>query len=76
MVIKIRIGRNGKVTDFHSSVVNIKSTFGQFAVLLDSNKEMVPLNIRGEPLEPLNEDEVYIIDLVSERDVKCFEKVS
>jgi len=54
--VKIRVGFDGKDTLMDPHNINIKTMFGNFAVLLDSNNQVVPLNsegfVAGDPLDP------------------------
>lgn len=55
--VKIRVGFDGKDTLIDPKSLNVKNTFGSFAVLLEySTNRVVPLNrdgYAGEPLDPL-----------------------
>lgn len=60
--VKIRIGFDGKDTPMDPTNMNVKSTFGTFAVLLDySTNEVVPLNGAGFVVEPLDPRRKYVV---------------
>jgi hypothetical protein len=73
-MVKVRIGKSGKPTDFGNPLLNVKAHFGSFALLLNSKREVIPLSFSGEPVEPLKENELYTIELPSQRDIKQIEK--
>jgi len=60
--VKIRIGFDGKDTLMDPNNMNVKSTFGTFAVLLDyTTNEVVPLNGAGFVVEPLDVSRRYVV---------------
>jgi len=60
--VKIRIGFDGKDTLMDPTNMNVKSTFGMFAVLLDyTTNELVPLNGAGFLVEPLDTHKRYVV---------------
>eukprot|EP01111_Echinosteliopsis_oligospora_P017483 TRINITY_DN7596_c0_g1_i1.p1 TRINITY_DN7596_c0_g1~~TRINITY_DN7596_c0_g1_i1.p1 ORF type:complete len:238 (-),score=47.20 TRINITY_DN7596_c0_g1_i1:117-830(-) len=60
--VKIRVGWSGKDTLFEATV-NIKATFGKYAVLLDKNNRVVPLSFEGFPCEVLARNQRYCVVL-------------
>lgn len=61
MVVYIRIGRKGRSISFPENI-NIKQTFGPFAILLDRYLKEVPIKPSGEAYE-LKENEYYIVEI-------------
>lgn len=62
--VKIRVGFEGKDTLFSTDNLNVKTTFGQFAVLLDNaSNQLVPLHSNGSTLEPLTAGRRYVVVL-------------
>jgi len=60
--VKIRVGFDGKDTLMDPTNMNVKSTFGTFAVLLDySSNEVVPLNGAGFVVDPLDPRKRYVV---------------
>lgn len=60
--VKIRVGFDGKDTLMDPNNMNVKSTFGTFAVLLDyTTNEVVPLNGAGFVVEPLDTHRRYVV---------------
>lgn len=74
-MVKVRLGKGGKPTEFNNPLLNVKAHFGTFALLLNSRREVIPLSISGEPVEPLKENELYTIELPSQKDMKHIEKI-
>jgi isopentenyldiphosphate isomerase len=58
--VKVRLGFDGKETTV-SPNINFRATFGSYAVLLDSNYEVVPVKMNGEFAEPLDSKRKYIV---------------
>jgi len=64
MKVKIRIGFDGKDTLIDPTTLNVKATFGNYAVLLEySNNRIVPLTRDGFASEPLDLKRRYVIVL-------------
>jgi len=64
MKVKIRVGFDGKDTLIDPATLNVKSTFGCFAVLLEySNNKIIPLNKDGFAGEPLDTRKRYVVVL-------------
>jgi len=64
MKVKIRVGFDGKDTLIDPATLNVKSTFGCFAVLLEySNNKIIPLDRDGFAGEPLDPRRRYVIVL-------------
>jgi len=59
--VKIRMGFDGKDATFDARGMNVKATFGNFAVLLDSENRLVPLKCDGSPVEPLDTQKRYVV---------------
>jgi len=60
--VKIRVGFDGKDTLMDPTNMNVKATFGMFAVLLDyTTNEVVPLNGAGFVVEPLDTHRRYVV---------------
>ncbi len=63
MVVHIKLGRDGKSNTFDQRSLNVRNVFGPFAILLNRYLEEVPLKSNGETLEPLIENETFIIEI-------------
>jgi len=64
MKVKIRLGFDGKDTLIDPKTLNVKATFGCYAVLLEySNNRIIPLNKDGFALEPLDMRKRYVVVL-------------
>lgn len=64
MKVKIRLGFDGKDTLLDPKSLNVRATFGCFAVLLEySNNRIIPLNRDGFALEPLDVRKRYVVVL-------------
>jgi len=64
MKVKIRLGFDGKDTLIDPKTLNVRATFGCFAVLLEySNNRIIPLNRDGFALEPLDVRKRYVVVL-------------
>src|SRR5687767_9168976 len=74
MVVYIKLGKDGKGTEFDENTINIKQTFGQYALLLNKKMEAVPLKPSGEPLEPLEPNGLYLVELPEQDNVAMFKK--
>jgi len=61
--VKIRIGFDGKDSLVDPRNMNIKTTFGSYAVLLDSDNRLVPLKCDGSFVEPLDTSKRYVVVL-------------
>jgi len=62
--VKIRVGFEGKDTVFSTENLNVKNTFGQYAVLLDyASNKLVPLHSNGSVMEPLEARKRYVVVL-------------
>jgi len=59
--VKIRMGFDGKDAVVDARGMNVKATFGNFAVLLDSENRLVPLKCDGCPVEPLDTTKRYVV---------------
>jgi len=59
--VKIRMGFDGKDAVVDARGMNVKATFGNFAVLLDSENRLVPLKCDGCPVEPLDTQKRYVV---------------
>lgn len=64
MKVKIRVGFDGKDTLIDPTTLNVKATFGMFAVLLEyANNRVVPLDRDGFAGETLDPRKKYVIVL-------------
>jgi len=64
MKVKIRLGFDGKDTLIDPKTLNVRATFGSYAVLLEnSNNRIIPLNRDGFALVPLDVRKRYVVVL-------------
>lgn len=61
--VRIRVGFDGKDTLIDPSEINVKTTFGNYAVLLDSDNQVIPLKCDGSSVEPLDPAKRYVVVL-------------
>jgi len=59
--VKVRMGFDGKDQVLDAREMNVKATFGNFAVLLDSENRLVPLKCDGSPVDPLDTQKRYVV---------------
>jgi hypothetical protein len=62
--VQVKLGREGKPTKWDENL-NVKTSFGEYATLVDGCGKQIPLKSSGEPANPLNLKEVYTVQLHS-----------